>query len=117
MPDQNIIEILKHTGIAVIGGIAKYSSDYYRGVPFNWRLFLAKLVVCGFVGFLFSLVFSVYATEWRFVASALGGYVGTEMLDASVFAFVKKTGKTVLGVDMVERRNRSRARRSQNPEE
>ena len=115
MDTNFLVEICKHVVIAIVGGVAKYFSDYYKGNPFNWKMFLAKLTVCGFVGFLFSLIFNIYATEWRFVASALGGYVGTEILDASVFAFVKSTGKRFLGVDVKVPRRPVRKKRARKP--
>lgn len=110
--EQNLVDLIKHIGIAAAGGMAKYLNEYIKGNPFFWKLFVAKLIVCGFIGLVFSLVFSVYQTEWGFVASALAGYAGTEVFDAAVHAVARATGKRWLGVEIKFPEDRRRGNRA-----
>jgi hypothetical protein len=100
MPEQNLTEIFKHVGIAAVGGVAKYLNEYIKGSPFNWKICAAKFIVCGFIGFVFAQFFTVYKTEYAYVASALAGYAGTEIFDTAVHALARATGKRILGVEI-----------------
>ena len=117
MAEHNFTEIIKHVAIAGTGGAAKYLNEYIKGNPFNWKICAAKFVVCGFIGLVFSLFFSVYKSEFEFVATALAGYAVTEIFDALVIAVAKATGRSVLGVELkikpeppAQRKRRARAK-------
>lgn len=69
--------------LAIIGGAARYLSDYLKGKAFKIRHFLAHLVVSGFSGYVFGHLSSLIGLDGSLAVSiaGLGGFMGTRAVE------------------------------------
>ena len=76
------IEIL-YSILASVGGAAKYLTEYLHNGIFNWKNFIAQLLVSGFSGLMFAKFGSIMglSDQAGFVFAGLGGFIGTRALD------------------------------------
>lgn len=77
IPTEFILVIL-----ATAGGIARYLSNYTKGIPFNLWTFIASTFVSGFSGYMFALVgvSMNFPLPILFMFAGCGGFFGDQSL-------------------------------------
>lgn len=79
--------------VAIFGGIAKYLDTYLRGQE---KVTVARatsyIIVCAFTGWITGEVMLIMYPNWALIASGVGGYAGTQMMDVFVELMKLKFG-------------------------
>lgn len=68
---------------AIIGGAARYLEGYQTDGVFNWRKFLAHLVVSAFTGWTFArfMIFLGVTPDIAGVMAGIGGWLGPKAIE------------------------------------
>lgn len=77
-----------------LDGIAKYLDSYLRGQKISVGHFIATILVCGFTGYMSAHIMLLMNPNWAFIASGIGGYAGTNMMDFFVDVIKSKIGQS-----------------------
>ena len=68
--------------VAVFGGIAKYLSTYLNGQEkVTVARAISYIVMCAFIGWISGEIMLLLYPNWALIASGVGGYAGTQMMD------------------------------------
>lgn len=71
--------------VAIFGGIAKYLDTFLHGQEkvTAARVF-SYVIVCAFTGWMSGEIMLIMYPNWALIASGVGGYAGTQMMDLFV---------------------------------
>lgn len=71
--------------VAIFGGIAKYLDTFLHG---NEKVTFARaisyVIVCAFTGWIAGEITLLMYPNWALIASGVGGYAGTQVMDLAV---------------------------------
>lgn len=85
-PDPTpIADLARHAawlGLAIVGGVARYLDEAFRGGKgFKPMHLLMTAVVSGFCGYMTAQMALKVNASWAMIAAGIGGYLGTQAID------------------------------------